>query len=158
MEKRQPKKFEAGVANLNIQHNNGTNNKDTQQIKVAVGLIQCAFLQHFGKELNPNHIYLDMCATFSQVVWDKFLKDTQHTKTGLLAHCNAGTTFMDRFGYLGKLKVWHNAMGLANILSFHELEQHYDISYGTKSTSGNFIVTKIRRHYLLPKGDGTPIH
>ncbi|KAL7464346.1 hypothetical protein ACHAXS_004675, partial [Conticribra weissflogii] len=90
--------------------------------------------------LNPDHIYLDTCATFSQVIKEEYLEDIKQADTGLIAHCNAGTIHIDKFGYLGKLKVWYNAMGLANILSFNELEQHYDISYGTKTTSGNFIV------------------
>ncbi len=88
-------------------------------VEEAVGLIQCAFLQCHGSELNPNHIYLDTCATFSQVLQEEFLQDVKHTNQGLLAHCKAGTTFIEKYGHLGKLKVWLNAMGLANILSFH---------------------------------------
>ncbi len=84
----------------------------------AVRFIQCTFLQQFGKELNPDHIYLDTCVTFSQVVKDKFLSKVQHTKTQLLAHCNAGKICLDQFGYISKLKVWHNALGLAKILLF----------------------------------------
>ncbi len=84
----------------------------------AVRFIQCAFLQQFGKELKLDHIYLDTYTTFSQVVKDEFLSKVQHTKTRILAHCNAGKIFLDQFGYICKLKVWHNALGLAKILLF----------------------------------------
>ncbi len=135
--------YEAAMANMNLQENDeGEDDEQDQADKTeqALGFIQCAFLQRFGKKLNPNHIYLDTCATFCQVVKDEFLTNVQPADTGLMAHCNAGTIFMDKSRYLGKMKVWHNALGLANILSFHELEQHYDISYGTKTTGRNFIV------------------
>lgn len=129
------KKYEAGVANINIEDED----EDIEEVEQAVGFIQCAFVQRFGRELNPNHIYLATCATFSQVIKEEFLQDIQPAETGLIAHCNAGKTYMDRFGFLGRLKVWHNALGLANIVFFHELEQYYNISYGTKSTAGSFI-------------------
>ncbi|KAL7469296.1 LOW QUALITY PROTEIN: hypothetical protein ACHAXS_009566 [Conticribra weissflogii] len=47
---------------------------------------------------------------------------------------------MHKFGYMGKLKMWINPNGLANILSFNEVEQLYQIEYGTSSTKGCFLV------------------
>ncbi len=133
------KTYEAGVANLNICKEEETQ-EEAQEVDKTVQFIQCTFLQQFGKELNLDHIYLDTGATFSQVVKEEFLSKVQHTKTGFLAHCNAGNIFLDQFGYISKLKVWHNALGLAYILLFQQLEQYYDISYRLKATDGNFII------------------
>ncbi|KAL7468966.1 hypothetical protein ACHAXS_009207 [Conticribra weissflogii] len=47
---------------------------------------------------------------------------------------------MHKFGYLGKLKVWVNPEGLANILSFHEVELLYPIEYSTTTTEASFIL------------------
>ncbi|KAL7466217.1 hypothetical protein ACHAXS_006508 [Conticribra weissflogii] len=116
-----------------------------------------SYLAYFEQELNPNHIYLDTCATFSQVIEDKYVANLQQAKTGLVAHCNAGKVSMDQFGYFGKLKVWYNALVLANILSFSQVEKHYDISYGTKTTSGNFIVhTQLGDIIFKKNGMGLP--
>ncbi|KAL7462325.1 hypothetical protein ACHAXS_002705 [Conticribra weissflogii] len=58
---------------------------------------------------------------------------------------------MHRFRYLRKLKVWVNSKGLANILSFNDLEQHYPIKYGTGSTGGAFIVCNNSKKLVLKK-------
>ncbi|KAL7469297.1 hypothetical protein ACHAXS_009567, partial [Conticribra weissflogii] len=75
-----------------------------------------------------------------QVTNESYLSNVETSKSGLLAYCNSGTTTMHKFGFMGKLKVWVNPNGLANILSFEEVEQLYPIEYGTKSTKGCFFV------------------
>ncbi len=133
------KKYEAGVANINIEDED-EDKADATAEEEAVGLIQCAFIQQYRSKVNPNHIYLDTCAMFSQVLKEELIQNMKYTNQGLIAYCNTGTTFIKKYGYLGKLKVWFNAMGLTNIILFQELEKFHDISYGTKSTGGNFIV------------------
>ncbi len=103
-----------------------------------MGLIQCAFLQKIDQKLDETHLYLDTCATFSQVISEAHLSDVQRSQTGLLAYCNTCTTIMHMFKFLGKIKVWVNPEGLANILSFHELEQLHQIKYDTTTTRGSF--------------------
>ncbi len=60
------KKYEAGIANMNI--DDEEDEVEAAAVEEAVGLIQCAFLQCHGSELNPNHIYLDTCTMFSQAL------------------------------------------------------------------------------------------
>lgn len=90
---------------LKNKHSSNDEIEQNEDVEKAVGFILCTFLQRFGKELNPDHIYLDTCTTFSQVMKDEFLTNVQHTKSGLMVHCNADTIFIDQFGYLGKMKV-----------------------------------------------------
>ncbi len=66
------KKYKAGVANIHI--NDDDEDMEPEEVEEAIGLIQCAFIQCYGSELNPNHIYLDTCTTFSQVIKKEFLK------------------------------------------------------------------------------------
>lgn len=81
-----------------------------------------------------------MCDAFSQVLNEPFLSAGQTSRTGGLAHCNTGTSIMHKFSYMGNPIVWVNPKGLANILSFHELEQQYEITYRSKAIEGAFIV------------------
>ncbi len=106
----------------------------------GLGFIQVAFLQQYGYQLDPNHIYLDTCATFSQVVRKEYLQNVHKVKKGLTAYCNAGKTYTDLKGTLGNKEVWLNTLAIANILSFTELEKLYQISYNTTGTGGEFVV------------------
>lgn len=62
----------------------------------GVGFVQVAFLQRYGYRLDPEHIYLDTCSTFSQVVRKEYLESLERVNKGLTAHCNAGTTYTNQ--------------------------------------------------------------
>ncbi len=66
-------------------------------------------------------------------------------------YCNAGTTTMNKFGFMDKLNVWVNPNVLDNILIFHELKQHYLIKYNTSSTKGTFVVRTNQGNIVLKK-------
>ncbi len=106
----------------------------------GVGFVQDAFVQRYGYRLDPTHLYLDTCSTFSQVVRREFLKDVHRVDKGLTAYCNAGKTYTDVKGKLGSMDVWLNTLAIANIISFTELEKKYRISYDTTDTGGEFVV------------------
>eukprot|EP00569_Conticribra_weissflogii_P008200 CAMPEP_0171363762 /NCGR_PEP_ID=MMETSP0879-20121228/3564_1 /TAXON_ID=67004 /ORGANISM="Thalassiosira weissflogii, Strain CCMP1336" /LENGTH=562 /DNA_ID=CAMNT_0011870969 /DNA_START=26 /DNA_END=1714 /DNA_ORIENTATION=- len=106
----------------------------------GVGFVQAAYAQRYGYRLDPEHIYLDTCSTFSQVVRKEYLKNVHRVEKGLTAYCNAGKTYTDLKGKLGSMNVWLNTMAIANIISFTELEKKYRISYDTVTTGGEFVV------------------
>lgn len=145
------KNYEAAMVNMNIEEDDEEANDE--DFEVGTGLMQCSLFQRNDHKLNKDHLSLDTCATFSQVLHESFLSEVQTSSTGLMAYCNAGTSIMHKFGYMGKLKVWVNPKGLANILSFHELERHYEITYGSKATKGAFIVHTEKRNIVFKKNE-----
>ncbi|KAL7460225.1 hypothetical protein ACHAXS_000688, partial [Conticribra weissflogii] len=90
--------------------------------------------------LDPDKFYLDTCATYSSCINQEYLINLQKMEKGLHGHCNAGTTYTDQRGYFGSLKMWFNPSGIANLISFDQLERLYDISYCTRGTNKAFIV------------------
>ena len=48
-------------------------------------------------------------------------------------NCNAGETKITKRGYFGKIRVWLNKSGIANLLSIPQLEKDgYTVSTSTK--------------------------
>lgn len=127
---------EDGVANLNI-------NDEDDEFRVRflqMGSHDYTFHQSGESGLNKNHVYLDTCSTFHQIVNADLVKSIKETKNSLTGRCNAGTTHTNKKGKFGSLEVWVNEQGIANILSFDKLEEHFEISYHTKETNKTFIV------------------
>ena len=84
-----------------------------------------------GGELLDNRVYLDGCSTATAFKNDKFLK-SKSIKTearGVKINCNADTISTNKRGQYGNLKVWYLPDGIANIISMHELESLYRITY-----------------------------
>ncbi|KAL7470808.1 hypothetical protein ACHAXS_011072 [Conticribra weissflogii] len=134
------KSVEEGVGNINTDDDN--NNNDS-----GFGFLQIndVVLHQTGRGgLNKNHVYLDTCSTFHQLVNKDLVSNMHESQTGLVGHCNAGTTTTTTKGKFGSLDVWVNDKGIANILSFDKLEQHFDISYHTKNTNKTFIVHTLK--------------
>jgi hypothetical protein len=53
-------------------------------------------------------------------------------------NCNAGAISTNKRGTYGNLKVWYLPGGIANIISMHELEEIYRITYD--SWEGYYVV------------------
>ena len=82
-----------------------------------------------GGELPDNRVYLDGCSTVTAFKNDKFLKSIKTEARGVKINCNAGAISTNKRGKYGNLKVWYLPDGIANIISMHELESLYRITY-----------------------------
>ena len=68
-------------------------------------------------------VYLDNCATYHTFYIKEFLRNIEENKGTMNGNCNAGETKITKRGYFGKLKVWLNENGIANLLSIPQLEK-----------------------------------
>jgi len=91
-----------------------------------------------GGELPDNRVFLDGCSTVTAFKNDKFLKSIKMEAKGVKINCNAGTISTNKRGQYGNLKIWYLPDGIANIISMHELELLYRITYD--SWAGYYIV------------------
>ena len=91
-----------------------------------------------GGELPDNRVYLDGCSTVTAFKNDRFLKDIRTEAQGVKINCNAGAISTNKRGEYGNLKVWYLPDGIANIISMHELESLYRITYD--SWAGYYVV------------------
>jgi hypothetical protein len=83
-------------------------------------------------------VYLDGCSTVTAFKNDRFLKDIRTEARGVKINCNAGAISTNKRGDYGNLKVWYLPDGIANIISMHELESLYRITYD--SWAGYYVV------------------
>ena len=146
-EKYHAKQAEDGIVNINVESDDDDYDDDAEHELqlLSIGGISdsdehgICLLQKRGT-LDPDKFYLDTCATYSSCINQEYLRDMKEMKKGLHGHCNAGTTFTNKRGYFGSLKMWYNPTGIANLISFDQLEQLYDITYCTRGTKKAFIV------------------
>lgn len=83
-------------------------------------------------KLDPWCLYLDTCSTFHQVVNKDCVSEIYDVKHALRSYSNGGpstTARRSRLPYLNHLETWFNEEGLANIISFDQLERLYPITY-----------------------------
>ena len=66
-------------------------------------------------------MYLDSCASYHTFFIKAFPKNIEESGT-MNGNCNAGTTKITKRGYFGKLRVWLNKNGIANLISIPMLE------------------------------------
>ena len=62
--------------------------------------------------------------------------------TGIKINCNAGSVSTKQMGKYGRMKVWYIPDGIANIISMHEPEKLYRITYD--SWEGYYVVHTAR--------------
>jgi hypothetical protein len=91
-----------------------------------------------GGELPDNRVYLYGCSTVTAFKNDKFLTSIKTEAQGVKINCNAGAISTNKRGEYRKLKVWYLLDGIANIISMHELELLYRITYD--SWAGYYVV------------------
>jgi hypothetical protein len=112
--------------------------KETTQeaAKDAHQLLNVTFAQ--GAELPDSRVYLDGCSTVTTFKSDKYLKEIKTEPRGVRINCNAGAITTNKRGTYGNLKEWYLPDGIANIISMHELEETYRITYD--SWAGYYVV------------------
>ena len=82
-------------------------------------------------------VYLDSCATYHTFFVKEFLKNIVENKGTMNGNCNAGETKITKRGYFGKLRVWLNENGIANLLSIPQLEKD---GYSVSTNKGQWKV------------------
>ncbi len=87
--------------------------------------------------LSPDHLYIDMCATYASTPYAHLLENLKKQLWGLCGHTNSGSSTMDEAGTLGAVKkMWLNKGGLASVILLKILEKIWPVSYhSTKGTN-----------------------
>ena len=82
-------------------------------------------LQH--NRLPNKWLLLDSCSTTDIVSNIQLLTNVHDAPTPTWVRCNAGRIQLTQRGYLGDYPhaVWYNPKGVANILSLHNVSDHY---------------------------------
>ena len=91
-----------------------------------------------GGDLPNDQTYLDGCSTVAASKNDKFLSGLHAVAAGIKINGNAGAAVTNMKGKFGRLNAWYLPDGIANILSMHELEKLYRITYN--SWEGFYVV------------------
>ena len=68
----------------------------------------------------------------------QFLKNLRNAEQDLSVSCNAGVAKASQLGNLGEMESWYMPDGIANILSQHQVEQKYRVTYD--SWDGFYVV------------------
>ena len=96
--------------------------------------------------MNPDNIYLELCATYHSACVDWYLNNIQKSRTALHGHCNAGTTLTNEKGYYGSFDMWLNNKGIINLQYIPQQEEYgYIVTYNTQE------------EWILHTPYGTPI-
>lgn len=74
-----------GKDNKDTVHMNTDNDKDGED-QTRARFVHFAFFQRYRYRLNPEHIHLDMCSIFSQVMRREYLKDLCKVDKGVTAY------------------------------------------------------------------------
>ena len=91
-----------------------------------------------GGNLPDNQAYLDGCSTVTVFKNDKFLSRLRAVAAGIKINCNVWAAVTNMKGKFGQPNAWYLPDGIADILSMHELEKMYIITYD--SWEGFYIV------------------
>ena len=110
---------------------------------------ECGFGQQ-GKEqkgvrglLQPNHLYIDTCASYASTPHRYLLENIKEADRGLIGHSNCGSTTMTEVGDLGNIKeMWLNKSGIANIVLLELISKIWRITYDSHGgmNRGHFVI------------------
>ena len=93
--------------------------------------------------LSDDRLYLDNCSTVTAMKKKDFLKNVREADQYLSVSCNAGVAKAQQVGDLGDMESWYMPDGIANILSQHQVEQKYQVTYD--SWDGYYIIHNPKR-------------
>ncbi len=54
--------------------------------------------------LQPNHLYIDMCAGYASTPYQSLLKNVMEADRGFVGHSNCGSMTMAKVGNLGSIR------------------------------------------------------
>ena len=93
--------------------------------------------------LDPNHLYIDTCASYASTPYRSLLEDVHEVQRGLVGHSNCGSTTMNEVGNLGKIEgMWVNEGGIANIVPLEMISKIWRITYDSAGgmNAGHFVI------------------
>ena len=102
-------------------------------------------------------LMLDSCSTLNLISNKSWLSDIHEVDTAMHIHSTRGVSVTCKMGYLGNYPapVWYLASNHANILSLHDVTQHYRVTMDT--TVENAIIfhgANGQQHRFNPSGKG----
>ena len=100
-----------------------------------------------GLTLNWWKLYLDRCASYHTFFVKEFLMNIHKGAGAMNGNCNSGTTRITKRGYYGRLRVWLNENGIANLISIPKLE-----------ACGYVVITNTKGEWkvITPEGETIP--
>ena len=111
---------------------------------------ECAFAQKGRSKpagvrglLDPNHLYIDTCASYASTPYRNLLEDIREVRRGLVGHSNCGSTTMNEVGNLGKIEgMWVNEGEIANIVPLEMISKIWRITYDSagRMNAGHFVI------------------
>jgi hypothetical protein len=110
---------------------------------------ECAFAQRGGRGrrvrgvLQPNHLYIDTCASYASTPYRSLLKNVQESDRDLVGHSNCGSTTMTTVGDLGNIRgMCLNESGVANIVPLDLISKIWRITYDSHGgmNAGHFVI------------------
>ena len=105
-----------GVDNFNIDDTNDAHtlfseDESGAETNTGGGSQECGFVQRGRSKpagvqglLNPNHLYIDTCASYASTLYRSLLQDVHEVSSGLIGHSNCGSTTMNKVGNLRKIE------------------------------------------------------
>ena len=106
--------------------------------------------------ISSSWILLDSQSTVDVFSNPKLLSNICDAKRSLTLYCNAGKAIITKKGDLeGYGTVWYHPDGIANILSLHNVQKKYKVSYDSKKGNG-FVVHKANgnNRVFMPSNKG----
>ena len=121
------------------------NVEEEMEEQEGVNMMSVMMLSNGGSEhgvrrngLSDDRLYLDNRSTVTAVKNKEFLKNLRDAEQDLSVSYNAGVAKASQLGDLGKMESWYMPDGIANILSQHQVEQKYHVTYD--SWDGFYVV------------------
>jgi hypothetical protein len=93
--------------------------------------------------LSPDHLYIDICATYASTPYAHLLNYLRKQMHGLCGHTNSGSMTMDKAGNLGAIKkMWLNKGGVASMIPLKILEKIWPVLYHSakEMNPGHFVI------------------
>ena len=118
---------------MNLEAQEGTEQEPADDAHQLLNVVMAQ-----GGELPNNRVYLDGCSTVTAFKNKQLLKNIKTEERGVRINCHAGMVTTNERGTYGKLKAWYLPDGIANIISMHELESLYRITYD--SWAGYYVI------------------
>ena len=100
------------------------------------------FVQNGGTRggVNRSYVLLDNQSTVNQIANPSLLANIRKTKNPITVHCNNGSSYTNLEGDLGRMTVYHNPYGIANVLSLKSIKAKHRVTYDSWDCDGVFKV------------------
>ena len=86
-------------------------------------------------------LLLDSCSTVNLISDKDLLTDIHPVPHRLQVRCNAGSVVINHQGYLSSYPepVWFNPEGIANLMSIHNVQWYYQVTFNTTEDNAFYI-------------------